>query len=107
RKAALIVGVFCFILGVPSGLSANGMQLFTKWQFMRYMDLIFGNIVLAVGGLCISLFLVYVWKLKNALKEISQGSTVFRLKPLWVFNIRFLVPAVIILILIFIRIFVS
>jgi len=107
QKAAIIVGVFCFILGVPSGLSANGMELFTKWQFMRYMDLVFGNIVLAVGGLCISLFLVYVWKLKNALKEISMGSTGFKLKPLWVFNIRFLVPAVIILILIFIRIFVS
>lgn len=107
HKAAIVVGVFCFLLGIPSGLSANGMELFTRWQFMRYMDLVFGNIVLAVGGLCICLFLVYVWKLKNALKEISMGSTGFKLKPLWVFNIRFLVPTVIILILIFIRIFVS
>jgi len=66
------------------------------------MDLLFGNIVLALGGLIICLFVGYVWKSKNALKEISFGNTLFRLKSLWVFNTKFLAPVVIIIILIFI-----
>jgi len=103
KKAALSVGGFCFLLGIPSGLSQGGVEIFTRWAFMKNMDLVFGNIVLALGGLFISLFLSYVWKIKNALAEISQGNPRFRLKPVWVFNIRFLAPAAIVLILIFIR----
>jgi len=102
KKAALLVGLFCFLLGVPSGLSNGGIEIFTKWNFMKHMDLVFGNIVLALGGLILSLFVGYVWKIKNALKEISSGNTLFRLKSLWVFNIKFLAPVVIIIILIFI-----
>jgi NSS family neurotransmitter:Na+ symporter len=52
--------------------------------------------------LIICLFVGYVWKSKNALKEISFGNTLFRLKSLWVFNTKFLAPLVIIIILIFI-----
>jgi len=103
QKAALLVGLFCFLLGVPSGLSNGGVGIFTKWQFLRNMDLVFGNIVLALGGLIICIFVGYIWRIKNALKEISFGNARFRLKPVWVFNIKFLAPVVIILILIFIR----
>lgn len=105
QKAALLVGSFCFLIGIPSGLSNGGVELFTRLKFLRNMDLVFGNIVLALGGLIISIFVGYVWKIKNALKEISFGNTRFKLKPLWVFNIKFLAPLVIILILIFIRTF--
>jgi NSS family neurotransmitter:Na+ symporter len=102
KKAALLVGFFCFLLGIPSGLSHGGVGIFTKWNFMKHMDLVFGNIVLALGGLIISIFVGYVWKTRNALKEISYGSTIFRLKSLWVFNVKFLAPIIIIIILIFI-----
>jgi NSS family neurotransmitter:Na+ symporter len=68
---------------------------------MGKMDLIFGNIMLAVGALFVCIFLVYIWKDKNALKEISQGNTRFKLGPLWVFNIKILAPLAIIAILIF------
>ena len=105
QKAALLVGLFCFLLGVPSGMSVGGVELFTRMKFLRNMDLVFGNIVLALGGLIISIFVSYVWKIKNALKEISFGNTRFKLRPLWVFNVKFLAPVVIILILIFIRTF--
>ena len=67
------------------------------------MDIVFGNIVLALGGLIISIFVGYVWRIKNALKEISFGNSKFLFKPIWVFNIKFLAPVVIILILIFIK----
>jgi NSS family neurotransmitter:Na+ symporter len=67
------------------------------------MDLVFGNIVLAVGALAICLFISYVWKVKNALKEIASGNERFRLKSLWIFSVKYLAPVVIIIILIFIR----
>ena len=105
KKAALLVGLFCFFLGLPSGLSHGGVDIFTKWNFMKNMDLLFSNIVLALGALIISIFVGYVWRVKNALKEISFGNPRFRLKPVWVFNIKFLAPVVIIIILIFIRTF--
>lgn len=105
KKATFLVGLFCFVLGIPSGLSHGGMGIFTKLNFMKNMDLIFSNIVLAFGALVISIFVAYIWKVKNALKEISFGNPRFRIKPLWVFNIKFLAPVVIIIILIFIRTF--
>ncbi|MBN1273547.1 MAG: sodium-dependent transporter [Candidatus Aminicenantes bacterium] len=101
KKAALLAGIFIFLLGIPSALSEGGVPLFTKWGFMGKMDLIFGNIMLAVGALFICIFLVYIWKVKNAIKEISQGNPRFKLGPFWVFNIKVLAPLAIIAILIF------
>ena len=103
QKATFIVGGFCFFLGIPSALSMGGVETFTRWGFLSKMDLVFGNIVLAVGALAICLFISYVWKVKNALKEIAFGNDRFRLKPLWVFSVKYLAPVVIIIILIFIR----
>jgi len=103
KKAALLVGIFTFILAVPSALSEGAIKFLTDWQFFAKMDFLFGNFILAAMGLIICFFLVYVWKIKNALAEIKQGAKSFKLKPLWMFNIRFLAPVVLILILIFIR----
>lgn len=103
RKAALFIGASAFLLGIPSALSNGGVPFLTKSGFMTKMDLIFGNITLAVGGLCICLFLVYFWGVRKALQEIAIGSKRFKLRGLWVFNIKFLAPLAIIIILIFIR----
>jgi NSS family neurotransmitter:Na+ symporter len=67
------------------------------------MDLVFGNIVLAVGALAVCIFVSYVWKVKNALQEIAMGNDRFRLKSLWVFSVKYLAPVFIIIILIFIQ----
>jgi NSS family neurotransmitter:Na+ symporter len=69
---------------------------------MTVMDLIFGNIMLALGGVLICLFLAYSWKVRNSLKEISIGNKRFKLKSLWTFNIKYLAPVVVTLILVFI-----
>jgi len=70
---------------------------------MGKMDLIFGNIMLAVGALLICLFLAYSWGIARALKEIASGNPEFKLKPLWIFSVKILAPLAVILILIFIR----
>jgi len=68
---------------------------------MMKMDLAFGNIMLAVGGLLITIFVAYVWGVPQALKEIAHGNHSFKIKPLWLLSVKFLAPLAIIAILIF------
>jgi NSS family neurotransmitter:Na+ symporter len=103
KKAVIWIGIFAFLIGTPSALSSGGVAWLTKFGFMAKMDLLWGNILLAVGGLFICLFLVHAWKTPNALKEIAKGDSRFRLRPIWVFNIKFIVPVAVVIILIFIR----
>jgi NSS family neurotransmitter:Na+ symporter len=107
KKAALAVGFISFVIGVPSALSFGGMKFFTRIDFFGRSDFIFGNISLAVGALLICLFVSYVWGVKNAIKEIFSGNPKFRIRPLWIFSLKFLSPVAIIFILIFIRKIVS
>jgi len=103
KKAAVGVGLISFALGIPSALSFGGMKFFTNIDFFGKLNFIFGNISLAVGALLICLFVGYVWGVKKAIQEISSGNTRFKLKPLWVFSVKFLSPIAIIFILIFIK----
>ena len=102
-KSAWIMGSIIFILGVPSALSAGGMFFFTKIDFLGKVDFIFGNISLAVGAFFLCIFVGYIWKIKNALKEISSGSPSFKLGPVWAFSVKFFTPIVILFILYFIK----
>jgi NSS family neurotransmitter:Na+ symporter len=102
KNAALFIGIIAFVLGIPSALSNGGVKFLTKLNVMTVMDLIFGNIMLALGGVLICLFLAYSWKVRNSLKEISIGNKRFKLKSLWTFNIKYLAPVVVTLILVFI-----
>jgi NSS family neurotransmitter:Na+ symporter len=107
KKAAMAVGFLSFVIGVPAALSFGGMNIFTRIDFFGKFDFIFGNISLAVGALLICVFVGYVWGVKNATKEIFSGNPKFKIKPLWVFSLKFLSPLAIIFILIFIKKIVS
>jgi len=102
-KAALFLGGLSFLLGIPSALSVGASPALTRFGFFNKMDLIFGNILLAVGGLGVLIFLVYFWGIRPALEEIRAGCPRFRLETLWVFNVRFLAPLAILILLIFIK----
>ena len=105
NKASIVICIMAFFMGIPSALSAGGSKFLTDLNVMVNLDLVFGNILLALGGLMICLFLAYVWKIRNALKEISHGNSRFWLKPIWVFNVSILAPIAVIILLIFIRTF--
>lgn len=102
-KASWLMGSLGFLFGTPSALSSGGMTLFTKIDFMGKIDFFFGNLALAISALVTCIFLVYVWKLKNAIKEIESGIKRFKLRSLWVFSIMILSPAAILIILYFIK----
>lgn len=102
-KAVWLSGSLAFLLGAPSALSSGGMTLFTKIDFMGTIDFFFGNLTLAISALVTCIFIVYVWKLKNAIKEIESGIKRFNLRFLWIFSITILAPAAILIILYFIK----
>ncbi len=102
-KAAGLMGLTALALGLPSALSAGAVKFLTKIDFSGWMDFIFGNISLAFGGLLICIFVGYIWSVKKAVREISSGNPHFRLRPLWIFSVKFLSPVAIIIILFFIR----
>ncbi|MFQ6070215.1 MAG: sodium-dependent transporter [Candidatus Aminicenantales bacterium] len=104
KKAAISLGLISFVLGVPSALSFGGMAFFTKIEFMGILNLVFGNISLAVGALLICIFVGYVWGIKKATGEVLSGNPRFKLQPFWSFSVKFLSPLAIICILIFIKI---
>ena len=103
KKAAYGLGAMALLLGIPSALSQGGVRFLTEFNFLGKLDLVFGNILLAVGGLLMCLFVAYAWKFKNALAEISIGNKRFLLRPIWVFNVAVTAPVAVILLLIFIR----
>jgi NSS family neurotransmitter:Na+ symporter len=99
-KAAVLMGLCAAGLGVPSALSWGGVKFLTKWAFWAKVDLIFGNIALALGALLICLFVGWVWGVKKAIAEIKSSGTKFTLHNIWMFSIKFLSPIAILYILI-------
>jgi NSS family neurotransmitter:Na+ symporter len=102
-KAALLVGLFVFCLGIPSALSSGGLAFLTKIDFMGKMDFIFLSLFLPIGALLICLFLGYVWGMKNAAKEVFSGNPGFKLRSVWSFSVKFVSPIAILIILYFIK----
>jgi len=100
NKASYLMGLAALLLGVPSALSWGGVKFFTRIEFWAKVDLIFGNISLAVGALLICLFVGWVWGVKKAIEEIKSGNRQFSIRLIWVFSVKFLSPIAIIIILI-------
>jgi len=101
-KSTLAAGTLSFLIGIPSILSFGGVKFFQKLpllniSFFEMMDFIWGTMALSVGALFICIFVGYVWKSTNALKEIGQGTKKFRYALIWSFSVKFLCPLLIIL----------
>jgi NSS family neurotransmitter:Na+ symporter len=103
KKAVLIIGIIIIILGIPSALSTGGMQFFTKLKVLSVFAFVFQNIALPVGAFFICIFVGYIWRVKKALKEIALGNPRFKLRPIWIFSLKFLTPVAILFILYFIK----
>ncbi len=87
RKPAVIgLATLVFILGLPSMLGNGAVEGFTQFAsfggnshtFMEVLITIFSDIGLPFGGLMISLFVAYKWKMTNFASEIEHGHPHFR-----------------------------
>lgn len=107
RRAVWIVALVAFCLGVPSALSQGiipwlGNLPLIKMSFLGFMDWLFGNIMLAVGAVLISIFFGWVWKTRRATAEILEGYPEFkRFAPVLDLMLKFFCPACIIVLLVF------
>ncbi len=107
RRAVWLVALVSFCLGVPSALSQGIVPWLEKlplvnMSFLGLMDWIFGNFMLAVGALLISIFFGWVWKTRRAAVEILEGYPEFkRFAPVLDVMLRFFCPACIVVLLVF------
>jgi NSS family neurotransmitter:Na+ symporter len=104
KKAALAVGFVSFLFGIPSifankpGNFFNNIP-FLKKDFLSIMDFMWGNISLLTGGFFIAIFVGYIWKYNNALKEINKSGKIFNFGKLWGFFLKFILPPILFIII--------
>ncbi|MBU8922127.1 MAG: sodium-dependent transporter, partial [Bacteroidales bacterium] len=108
RKTVWIVGVVTFVVGLPSLLSQEGMVPwladlpFIHKSFLGMMDWLFGNVMLGVGALFISIFVGWVWKNGESTKEILSGFPGFeKVAPIFYFLLKYICPILILVVLFF------
>lgn len=98
RRAALVVGVLAYLLGVPSALGEGYVPFFSG--FLSRVDFLFGKLSLVIGGLLICLFVGWRWGTASAVAEIQRSNPGFRLGKAWSFLVKYLCPFAIAAILI-------
>jgi len=104
RKAAILLGVVAFVLGIPSALANGAVPWLSSlpgigMDFLSFLFTVFGQYALVIGALLISVFTAYVWGVKRAGDEVRESHGTFQFEGFWDFLIRILCPIGITLIL--------
>ncbi len=117
KRAAWTVTIVAFLFGLPSALSNGGMEFFSSLQinifgvekkgFMDIMDYMFGTLFMMVVVLATCVYSGWIMKTSKLVNEIELGAPGFMKKSflgvapfsVWVFTIRYICPAVIILVI--------
>jgi neurotransmitter:Na+ symporter, NSS family len=106
HSAVIFLTGITFLLGVPSALSYNLLSDFTlfKLNFFDLVDFLASNILLPLGGLLISIFVVWVWGFDKALVNLKDGAENLIDKYPWVISfwkvfLKYFAPILIFLVL--------
>ncbi|MFD2759677.1 sodium-dependent transporter [Lentibacillus juripiscarius] len=103
RKASVwIIISVTFVMAIPSILSQgpwSNVQLFGM-DIFGLIDYVSGNILLTLGGLLISLYVVFQWTFKRFMNDINTGTVSMKLSSAWKPVISYLIPLSIAIILI-------
>lgn len=95
RKAATTVSLSCMTLGVVSSLSCGIWSEYTVFglTFFDFLDYLTAKIIMPIGGVLICVFVGWYLDSKLVRDELSNcGKAPFRLFPLFLFLIRYVVP---------------
>ncbi len=103
KKAALVVGIIIFVIGIPTVLG------YSTWEGVEFlgMDLLdtydwFANsIFLPLGGLLTAIFAGYIWGAKNLAKEANKEKGKILVGRWFEILIKYIVPVAIVVIMIF------
>ncbi len=114
KKAAWVVGLAAFVVGIPSALSSGASDLFTNmsvtlpWTtpiigFQGIMDYFFGTFFIVVVALATCVYVAWKLPITIIVNELDQGSPSFKsgnfASKAFVFFIRYVCPTVILLVL--------
>lgn len=101
KKAVLLLCAGVVLLGIPCSLSfgvLSGFHLFGLTVF-DLLDRLISNFLLPAGAILLCVAVGHIWGVKNAVREVTnQGTLPFRLWRIWGFSVRYLVPAVILIV---------
>jgi NSS family neurotransmitter:Na+ symporter len=105
KKAAIVLGVVAFVLGIPSALANGAVPWLSSlpgvgMDFLSFLFTVFGQYALVIGALLISVFTAYVWGVKPAGDEVRANDGAFPFEKIWDFLIRILCPIAITAILV-------
>lgn len=104
RKYATIgiMGVLAIVF-IPNALSFSTLEnvkIFFGLNFFDFLGYMTDNLFLPIGGLLLCIFVGYVWKKEDVIKEItSEGKVKFSLLDIWFFGIRYIAPIILVIIL--------
>lgn len=101
KKAAIIAGVLIFLLGIPCSLSQGILADFTigGLDFLSAMDFLASYILMPFGAFMMTVFIVRVFGIDNAIKEATNYGTIeFKLGGIWSFLVKYIVPVIILLV---------
>ncbi|MHA6482017.1 sodium-dependent transporter [Paenibacillus sp. strain BS8-2] len=100
RTSAMLVGLLCFLVGLPFGLSlggdAQGWLVPGGRTLFDWAEFICSNVLLPVSGLINVWFAGYVWK--QAAKEAALSPVMTRI---WLGMLRYVVPVLILIVLLY------
>lgn len=104
KKSVLIVGIACFVFGIPSALSGTN-TLFTNWPeifgktFFATVDDLVSIWLLPITGLLIAIYVGWFFNYNDSQEEFAAGSSLGRLFKTWFFFIRWVAPVAIIVVM--------
>lgn len=99
----IIIGLIIFIMGIPASLSMGmwkDLNVIGSLNFFDFYDKLTSNILLTTGGFLLCIFVGWVLKADEAIKEIESSGIRFKLANIWAFLIKYIVPIAIFIVLI-------
>ncbi len=100
RKSILIVGLAVFLLGIPSSLSFGvlGDVTILNYSIFDFMGMVTDNLLLPIGGLLMCIYIGWFWQPGKLIAEMEAEGMKFRLKKAWLWCIRTVTPALILVV---------
>jgi len=115
KKAAWVVGILVFLVGIPSALPHGASSFFTtvelslpwldapKVGVQSILDYLFGELFIVIVAFTTCTYVAWKMPIKNIVSELDQGSPEFKAgnfaSNTFVFFIRYICPIVILLVL--------
>ncbi len=103
RRATWVMAGSCFVLAIPSALSAGANSSLTNMAggqgFLGLQSIVWGNYSLSIGALLICIFVGWVWGVPKALAEVRHGGADLPGAAIWGTLVRYVCPVAVAVVL--------